>query len=114
MAGKGRRRWQRAETYGARLFGTERIPNNGFGQPDYIIGDIPHRDAVAVQVKVRADLPKWLLEYIEQAELDARNMKKPAIPMVQISLQQGTGHPNQHFAFIRLEDLEQIIQKDFP
>ncbi len=57
-------RWKKQEREVARLFMGERIPNNGFGQPDVIT------DELAIQVKTRITMPDWFTKAVDQSVAD--------------------------------------------
>ena len=109
MAGKSKSRWTRSEIDAARMFGTERIPNNGYGQPDFIVPPTETRPQIAVQVKTRASVPGWLYEAMNQATLDATNLDGEAIPAVVLVHKPGQGVKARRFAVITLEDAAKLI-----
>lgn len=57
-------RWKHQEREVARLLKGQRIPNNGFGQPDVIT------DALAIQVKTRLTMPEWFTKAVDQSITD--------------------------------------------
>ena len=110
MAGRSKSRWTRAEIDAARLFGTERIPNNGFGQPDFVVPPTTTRPQIAVQVKTKAKIPAWFGDAMDQAVLDASNLPDEAIPAVVIVHAPGQGIKKQRYAVLRLEDAARLIE----
>jgi len=108
-AGKSKSRWTRAEIETARLFGTERIPNNGFGQPDFIVPASSTRGPIAVQVKTKAALPAWFSDAMSQATLDAGNTDPEAIAAVVIVHAPGSGIKKKRYAVLRLEDAARLL-----
>jgi len=66
-------RWKRAEREIAALLGGARIPNNGYGQPDVIAGNL------AVQVKTKAALPAWFTDAVDQSIRDADDGQQPIV-----------------------------------
>lgn len=66
-------RWKRAEREIAALLGGVRLPNNGYGQPAVIAGNL------AVHVKMRTSLPTWLLAAMDQSIRDARPEWQPGV-----------------------------------
>jgi hypothetical protein len=108
-AGKGRRRWQVAEMELARACGTERLPNNGFGQPDFIVPATDTRPQIAVQVKTRASMPQWFLDAMDQATLDADGLEGDAIPCVAYVYAPGSGIKKRRYITLRFEDAVQLL-----
>jgi hypothetical protein len=109
MAGKGRRRWQNAENELARAVGTNRIPNNGFGQPDFIVPAADSRPQIAVQVKTRATMPQWFLDAMSQAMLDAEGLEDEAIPAVAYVYAPGSGIKKRRYITLRFEDAVKLL-----
>ena len=72
-------RWKRQEREVARALGTQRIPNNGAGQPD-----IRTPSSWAVQVKTRGELPAWLWAAVDQARRDAGPGERPAVVLSEV------------------------------
>jgi hypothetical protein len=91
------------------MFGTERIPNNGFGQPDFIVPATETRPQIAVQVKTKASLPAWFSDAMAQAVLDAANTGGEAVPSVVIVHAPGSGIKKQRYAVLRLEDAARLL-----
>lgn len=73
------RRWKRHELEISKILGGVRLPNNGYGQPDVVAGNL------AVQVKTRKSLPTWLTEAVDQSILDATNHGPDMLPVVVLS-----------------------------
>ena len=71
-------RWKRGEREIARSLGTERLPNNGAGQPDCRAGGF------AYQIKTTKELPRWLRAAIEQAERDAGDGERPVVVLNEV------------------------------
>lgn len=109
MAGRSRTRWKRSEIETARAFGTERIPNNGFGQPDFVVPAQGDNPPIACQVKTKADLPGWFRDAVAQASLDAELMEGDAVPAVVIVHSPGQGIPRQRYMVLRLEDAVMLL-----
>ena len=109
VAGSGKQRWKRAEMELARMVGTERLANNGYGQPDFILPATDTRPAVAVQVKTRASMPAWFIDAMNQADIDAENLDGDAIPCVAYVLAPGSGIKKRRFVCLRFEDAVQLL-----
>lgn len=69
-------RWKAHERAVAVLLEGKRIPNNGFGQPDVIAGNL------AVQVKTKRTVPKWMVNAVEQSIRDADLNQQPVVVVV--------------------------------
>ena len=72
-------RWKRQEREIAAALGTQRIPNNGAGQPDI------RAHGWAVQVKTRKQIPAWLWAAVDQAEQDAETGERPAVVLSEVT-----------------------------
>lgn len=72
-------RWKRQESAVARALGSERIPNNGQGQPDV------KAHGWAIQVKTRKELPAWLWAAVGQAQRDAGEGERAAVVLSEVS-----------------------------
>lgn len=107
--GKSSGRWKKSERDAARLFGTERLANSGFGQPDFVVPPTTTRPQIAVQVKTKAKIPAWFGDAMDQAVLDATNLPDEAIPAVVIVHAPGQGIKKQRYAVVRLEDAAKMI-----
>lgn len=92
-------RWKQQERTVARVFGGERIPNNGLGQPDVVAGDL------TIQVKTRLSLPKWFTDAADQAILDAQNTSENAQHAVVFCLV-NQGKPTRRFVMFDLDHVE--------
>lgn len=77
-AGMSGQRWKRQEREIARALGTNRIPNNGAGQPDIRIA------GWSVQVKTRQTIPAWLWDAVDQAARDATLDERPAVVLSEV------------------------------
>lgn len=92
-------RWKKQERTVGRIFGGERVPNNGYGQPDVIADDL------CIQVKTRLTLPKWLTDAADQAILDAANTgddKQHAVVFCLVN----KGKPTRRFVMFDLDHVE--------
>ena len=69
-------RWKGWERVVATLLDGKRLPNNGFGQPDVIAGNL------AVQVKTKRTVPKWLTDAVDQSIRDADLNQQPVVVVV--------------------------------
>lgn len=69
-------RWKGWERVVAVLLDGKRLPNNGFGQPDVIAGPL------AVQVKTKRVVPKWLIDAVDQSIRDADLNQQPVVVVV--------------------------------
>ena len=109
MAGRSKGRWKTAERELAVAMGTNRIPNNGFGQPDFTVPATDTRPQIAVQVKTRASMPQWFLDAMSQATLDAEGLDGEAIPCVAYVYAPGPGIKKRRFVCLRFEDAVQLL-----
>lgn len=69
-------RWKGWERVVAVLLEGKRLPNNGFGQPDVVAGTL------AVQVKTKRTVPKWLTDAVDQSIRDADLNQQPVVVVV--------------------------------
>lgn len=92
-------RWKRHERVIAFMLGGQRQPNTGRPSPDVTV------PGLAVEVKTRKQLPKWLTEAIEQAQTNAA---KDCIPLVVLVLAPGQGVKARRYAFLKLEDFMHV------
>lgn len=81
----------------ARIMGGERIPNNGFGQPDV---DHPW---FAIQVKTFKLMPAWLGKFWRQTAADALAIDKP--PLLVLCHAPAQGVAVERYAVLKLDDL---------
>ena len=65
--------WKAVERAVARLLGGERVGCTGKATPDVVT------ERLAVEVKHRAKLPKWLMAAMEQSERNAPEDKVPVV-----------------------------------
>ncbi len=71
-------RWKNQERAVAGLFGGQRLPNIGRGQPDVRL------PGWGLQVKTRHELPAWLWSAVQQAERDAGPDERPAVVLCEV------------------------------
>jgi hypothetical protein len=94
----GDKRWKAHERNVARRLGGHRLPNNGYGQPDVIAGDL------ALEVKCRT-LPDWLKQALAQAERNAPQGKIPVVVLVDSQ----RGVKARRVAVMQLELLQNLL-----
>lgn len=75
--------WKHAERQLARLIGGQRLPNNGYGQPDVTVAGAV--DTWALEVKHRESLPAWLTAAVDQSDRNAGVDRIPALVLVHCS-----------------------------
>ncbi len=95
--------WKRHEREVARLLGGRRQPNTGRRSADVLA------PRWAIEVKLRRQLPLWLLEAIAQAEAAARGTER--LPLLVLVVPQGRGRRPLRLAIIRLETLAQLLNE---
>ncbi len=91
-------RWKKQEREVARLFMGERIPNNGFGQPDVIT------DELAIQVKTRLAMPDWFTKAVDQSVADCGE-RQHAVVFCHVN---GNKRARRFVVF----DLDHVLQED--
>ena len=92
-------RWKGHERAVAVLLDGKRLPNNGFGQPDVIAGNL------AVQVKTKRTVPLWLINAVNQSIRDADPEQQPVVVVVHAR----QGKPAQRYL---IADLDYIVADD--
>ena len=66
--------WKKSERRIAALLGGRRVPVSGRGRGD--VPDIDHA-SLAIEVKSRKTMPRWLQDALEQAEASAKDGQLP-------------------------------------
>lgn len=92
-------RWKGHERAIAVLLDGKRLPNNGFGQPDVVAG------VLAVQVKTKRVVPKWLTDAVNQSIRDADPEQQPVVVVVHAR----AGLPAKRYL---IADLDYIVSDD--
>lgn len=92
-------RWKGWERVVAVLLDGKRLPNNGFGQPDVVAGNL------AVQVKTKRIVPKWMTAAIDQSIRDADPEQQPVVVVVHAR----AGLPAKRYL---IADLDYIVSDD--
>ncbi len=88
--------WERVV---AVLLDGKRLPNNGFGQPDVVAGSL------AVQVKTKRIVPKWMTDAVDQSIRDADPEQQPVVVVVHAR----AGLPAKRYL---IADLDYIVSDD--
>ena len=96
-----RERWKRQERMVASILNGTRLPCIGTGAPDVV------SDLLAVEVKTRKSIPKWLSDAIEQS---IRNAPDDKIPCVCLSIV-SQGKKAQVYILMRIEDFERVRER---
>jgi hypothetical protein len=91
-------RWKRWERAIAQSLQGQRLPIIGRQSPDVVSA------SWACEVKVRREVPKWLLEAVAQAETGARLVGRR--PLVVLIHNPGKGKRSKRLAILPLEVLE--------
>lgn len=108
-AGKSKSRWKEAERETASALGTNRVPNNGFGQPDLVVPATDAHPQIAVQVKTKATVPGWFTDAINQAALDADGLADEAIPAVVVVHAPGRGIKKRRYVILQFDDAVKLL-----
>lgn len=95
MGRKSRQKGKRVELQIAKMLGTGRNPADGHTHTDIYSG------RMAVEVKAREKLPKWMAEAMQQAVDDLKDGRE--IPVV-VLVQSAVGQQPQRYALLRFED----------
>jgi hypothetical protein len=111
-AGKSKQRWKQAEREVSGALGTQRLANNGFGQPDLVVPARDGRPPIAVQCKTKAAIPSWFTDALSQATLDASSVGEGAVPAVVIIHAPGSGIKKQRYVILRFEDAVNLLAGD--
>ena len=96
--------WKRTETAVAALLGGERIPVSGRPRGDQ--PDVRH-DTLSVEVKLRASLPGWLTDAMNQATAASRDGRIPLVV-----LHPKGGRHADDLAVVRLSDVAALTEGD--
>jgi hypothetical protein len=91
--------WKAVERAVARRLGGRRVPVTGRGGAP----DVEH-ERLAVEVKHRKELPRWLKHAMVQAEAAARDGKVPVV----VLHERGQRHADD-LVVLRLGDLEELL-----
>ena len=95
-------RWKRVERETARSMGAERLPNNGRGQPDFLAGPL------AAEHKLRASIPQWFMEVVEQAR---RNAPPGKVAVAILTVPRGRGRKPLRLAILAWDDFLKLYGK---
>jgi hypothetical protein len=94
--------WKRQERRVARALGGERQPNTGRRGADVLTA------RWAIEVKVRRELPHWLLKALAQAEEAAQETGR--LPLVVLVHAPGRGRRVRCYALLPLEGLTSLVK----
>jgi hypothetical protein len=93
----GEAKWKRCEREVAKLLGGQRQPITGRPSPDVVT------NRLAVEVKLRSRIPRWLLRGLGQAEAAAEETGR--MPLLVLVFAQGKGRRAKRLAVLPLEAL---------
>ena len=100
MSSTSRQKGKRVELELAHMMGTTRNPADGLTHTDI------YKDNMALEVKARKALPKWMGSAMAQAEADLKDGR--TIPVV-IMVQSAVGQAPQRYALMRFDDFLSLI-----
>ena len=90
--------WKDVERKLAKELGTLRLPNTGYGNPDF------ETERFSYQSKKRKSMPKWIWDAIDQATADASEGKVPVVAFTESK----QGIKRKTLMVVTLEDWKKI------
>ena len=103
MSRTSRQKGKRVELELAHMLGTTRNPADGHTHTDI------YKDDMALEVKARKALPKWMASAMSQAMADLKDGR--TIPVV-IMVQSTIGQKPQRYALMQFEDFLRLVKGD--